>query len=239
VTPFPLTRHHGRSTANIGQSGSGYLAKVVNWTGKHEDAAARMAFQALAVDSTGLEAIWSSLFVGAFLERRGRSNLAVTHYRWAVLLETANEMTRGYLRHALARAGLPPEAALAGEPAAGNPGSARRASVLLQKGNVREALALLQGIAAATSGDRALLVLLGEAQRRSGQALAATASFRAALAADPKEAGAYLGLGRIAETGGDLPEASVLYAKALALRPDLSEARAALVRSMRGVPASP
>jgi Flp pilus assembly protein TadD len=149
-----------------------------------------------------------------------------------------NGMSRGYLRHALARAGLPPEAARAGEPTEGDLGAARQASILLQAGRVREALALLQGIAAATSGNPDLLVPLGEAQRRSGQALAATASFRAALAADPKEVRAYMGLARIAEAGGDLPDAGVLYAKALALRPDLSEARAALIRSMRGVPAA-
>jgi Flp pilus assembly protein TadD len=144
-------------------------------------------------------------------------------------------MTRGYLRHAVARAGLPPETALAG----GDSGLARQASALLQEGKVREALDLLQGNAAATSADPAQLLLLGEAQRRSGQATAASVSFRAALAVDPQEARAYLGLARIAEAGGDVPEAIILYAKALALRPGLDEARAALTRALQGMPAAP
>jgi hypothetical protein len=43
------------------------IAKVLNWAGKHEDAA-RIAERGLAKDSTGLEAIWSSLFVGSARE---------------------------------------------------------------------------------------------------------------------------------------------------------------------------
>ena len=77
------------------------IAKVLNWAGKHEDAA-RIAAQGLAVDSTGLEAIWSSLFVGAALERQGRSAEALPHYRRAVRLDPSNEMARGFLRDAMA-----------------------------------------------------------------------------------------------------------------------------------------
>jgi Flp pilus assembly protein TadD len=214
------------------------IAKVLNWSGKHEDAA-RVAAKALAVDSSGLEAIWSSIIVGAALERRGRSDLAVPHYRRAVLLDTANELSRAYLRHALARSGLHSETALAGEPAAGIPDLDKQAVALLKEDKVREALDLLQGNAAATSGDPALLLPLGEAQRRSGQSQAAAASFQAALAADPKEARAYLGLARIAEAGGDKSRATALYAKALSLRPDLGEARDALVRNFQGTRAPP
>jgi tetratricopeptide (TPR) repeat protein len=201
----------GMGSRELGE-GLHNIAKVLNWSGKHEDAA-RVAFAALAVDSTGLEAIWSSIFAGAALERRGRSDLAVSHYRRAVLLDTTNAMSRGYLRHALARAGLPPDSALAGGPVSGDPGAARQASGLLEEGKLRKALAFLQGIAAATSGDPTLLVLLGEAQRRSGQALAAGASYHAALAADPKESRAYLGLARMAEARGDIRGACVFYAK--------------------------
>lgn len=214
------------------------IAKVLNWSGKHEDAA-RAAARALAVDSTGLEAIWSSIIAGAALERKGRSDLAVPHYRRAVLLDTANERSRAYLRHALARSGLPPETALAGAPIGGIPDLDRKASALLEEGRVREALELLLGNAAATSGDPAMLLPLGEAQRRSGQLQAAAASFQAALAADPREARAYLGLARIAEAGGYKSEATGLYAKALSLRPDLSEAREALVRNFEGGRAPP
>lgn len=227
----------GMGSRELGE-GLHNIAKVLNWSGKHEDAA-RVAFAALAVDSTGLEAIWSSIFAGAALERGGRSDLAVSHYRRAVLLDTSNAMSRGYLRHALARAGLPPDSALAGGPASGDPDAVRQASVLLEEGKLREALALLQGIAAATSGDPAMLVLLGETQRRSGQAQAATASFQAALAADSKESRAYMGLARIAEARGDIRGACVFYARALALRPDLNEARTGLVRLLRGVPGAP
>jgi tetratricopeptide (TPR) repeat protein len=209
------------------------IAKVLAWSGKYEDAA-RTAARALTVDSTGLEAIWSSIIVGTALERQGRSDLAVPHYRRAVLLDTTNEMSRAYLRHAVTRSGLPAEAALAGESVAGSSDLDKQASALLKADKVREALALLQGNAAATSGDPTLLVLLGEAQLRSGQLQAATSSFKAALVADSKEAKAYLGLGRITEAGGDISGAVALYAKALSLRPDFSEARAALARSFQG-----
>ena len=226
----------GMGSRELGE-GLHNIAKVLNWAGKHEDAA-RVAFKALAVDSTGLEAIWSSIFAGAALERRGRSDLAIAHYRRAVLLDTTNEMARGYLRHAVARAGLPPEAALDGAPVGSDSAVARRASVLLQEGRVREALAYLQDNAAATSPDPALLVVLGEAQRRSGQLSAASRTFRAALASHPNQARAYLGLARIAEARGDGSQATVLYAKALALQPDLSEARNALLRTKRNMPAA-
>lgn len=214
------------------------IAKVLNWAGKHEDAA-RIAAQGLAVDSTGLEAIWSSLFVGAALERRGRSDLSIPHYRRAVRLDTTNELSRGYLRDALARAGLPPDAAPGGNAPATSSALAPRASRLLQEGKVPEALALLESQGTASSGDPALLILLGEAQLRSGRGPSANASFQAALAADPRAARAYLGLARVAEARGDTPGAINLYAKALALQPDLGEARDAIARALQGMPIAP
>jgi len=41
-----------------------------------------------------------------------------------------------------------------------------------------------------------------------------------------------MGLGRIAESKGNVPEAINLYAKALSIEPNLTEARAALSRNL-------
>ncbi len=78
------------------------LAKVINWAGKHEDAA-RIAERALTVDSEGLEAIWSSLFVGAARERHGQGQEALLHYRRAIRLDSNNLLSHQYLAAALLR----------------------------------------------------------------------------------------------------------------------------------------
>ncbi len=238
------------------------VAKVLNWAGKHEDAA-RIAAQGLAVDSTGLEAIWSSLFVGAALERQGRSAEAVPHYRRAVSLDPGNEMSRGFLRDAMVRAGMEPApgtasaappGAVPGAAAGGaqgplqaggadgnraGQGPADRAALLLGEGKVPEALAYLEGQKASMAKDPRLAYLLGEALRRSGNPQEADAAYRRALSLAPGDGRAYLGLARLAELRGDLPEAINLYSQALAASPDLSEARSALARVLEGMPISP
>jgi tetratricopeptide (TPR) repeat protein len=233
------------------------IAKVLNWAGKHEDAA-RIAAQGLAVDSTGLEAIWSSLFVGAALEREGRSAEAVPHYRRAVNLDPGNEMSRGFLRDAMVRAGMDPASASGASPgaapgaAAGPPpqagvsdgnragqGPAAQAALLLGEGKVPEALAFLEGQNASMAKDPSLAYFLGEALRRSGKAVEAEAAYRRALSLDPGTGRAFLGLARLAELRGDVPEAINLYSQALAASPDLSEARSALSRVLEGMPITP
>jgi tetratricopeptide (TPR) repeat protein len=219
------------------------IAKVLNWAGKHEDAA-RIAEKALAVDSTGLEAIWSSLFVGAALERRGRSVESIPHYRRAARLDSTNAMARQYLHDALERAGMAAEAmaeaAALVEDAPGDAGArARLGTDLFQQGRLAEAIPHLEAAVAAAPGRSDLLVLLGEALRRAGRPAEAEKAYGRALRANPREGRAYLGLARLAESRGNAPEAIDLYAQALSASPDLHEARSALSRVLQGMPTSP
>jgi tetratricopeptide (TPR) repeat protein len=87
-----------------------------------------------------------------------------------------------------------------------------------------------------TGGRPELQYYLGEALRQAGRGEEAEGAFQRALRLNPREARALLGLGRLAESKGDLPRAIEYYAKALNLSPDLREAQAALSRSLRGMP---
>lgn len=218
------------------------LAKVVNWAGKHEDAA-RIAERALAVDTTGLEAIWSSLFVGAARERAGLEAEAIPHYRRAVRLDTTNPMARHYLADALGRLGDRDGAASEYAKVIGlDPGDAdahaKLGMLLATGGRPGEAIPHLR--AALTQWpDRAdLKSALAEALLRTGDAADAEAGFRAALARNPKDPRALAGLARIAESKGDIATAINLYAQALSLDPNQPEARAALSRALGGLPTS-
>jgi tetratricopeptide (TPR) repeat protein len=217
------------------------LAKVVNWAGKHEDAA-RIAERALATDSLGLEAIWSSLFVGAARERQGKEAEAIPHYRRAVRLDTTNPLAHHYLAEALLRQGDNREAAhefaavVELDPTDGD-AAGKLGMLLVALGkpvegipHIREALNQFP--------DRAdLRGALSEALLKSGNAEAAESGFRQALQRDPRDAHAMLGLARIAESKGDISDAINLYAHALSLDPNLPEARAALAKLLSGLPA--
>jgi Tfp pilus assembly protein PilF len=87
--------------------------------------------------------------------------------------------------------------------------------------------------------DRAdLKSALAEALLKTGDAAGAEADFRAALARNPKDPRALVGLARIAESKGDMAAAINMYAQALSLDPNLPEARAALSRALGGLPIS-
>src|SRR5690606_7802430 len=216
------------------------LAKVINWAGKHEDAA-RIAERALATDSSGLEAIWSSLFVGAAMERQGRPSESLPHYRRAVRLDPTSPLSQRYLGNALMRQGLEAEAAAAfAAVAEANPGDAENRAdlgiLLMRLGRPAEALPHL-GAALARYPNRAdLRSLNGQALLAAGRAPEAEARFREALQRNPNDAIAVMGLARTAEAQGNLPEAINLYAKAMSLDPNLPEARAALSRILGGMP---
>jgi tetratricopeptide (TPR) repeat protein len=216
------------------------LAKVTNWAGKHEDAA-RIAERALVVDSTSLEAIWSSLFVGAARERQGKEEEAIPHYRRAVKLDPSNPMSHHYLAAALMRGGHDEEAAaefaavLEKDPGDG-PALENLGILDLRLGRAQEALGHLGLVVERTGGRPELQYYLGEALRQAGRGEEAEGAFQRALRLNPREARALLGLGRLAESKGDLPRAIEYYAKALNLSPDLREAQAALSRSLRGMP---
>ena len=218
------------------------LAKVVNWAGKHADAA-RIAERALAVDTTGLEAIWSSLFVGAARERAGREAEALPHYRRAVRLDTTNPMSHHYLADALQRHGDVAAAAaeyakvLALDP--GDPDAHAKLGLLLAAGGRPvDAVPHLRAALNQWPDRPDLKTALADALLRSGNATAAEADYRAALARNPRDARALAGLARIAEAKGDMPGAINLYAQALSIDPGLAEARAALSRALSGMPTS-
>lgn len=220
------------------------LAKVVNWAGKHADAA-RIAERALAVDSTGLEAIWSSLFVGAAREREGDEAGAIPHYRRAVRLDPANSMSRQYLAEALLRLATPAAAEEAALQLAAivdrDPGDAearaRLGLLLVRLGRPAEAVPQLRFALGAFPNRTDLRSALGEATMQStGNAGDAEKDFREALARNPRDAHAIMGLAKIAETQGNIPEAINLYARALSIDPNLPEARAALSRALGGMP---
>jgi tetratricopeptide (TPR) repeat protein len=216
------------------------LAKVVNWAGKHADAA-RIAERALATDSLGLEAIWSSLFVGAARERQGREAEAIPHYRRAVRLDPSNPMSHQYLADALLRLGSKPEAAA--EFAALlrlDPGDAEAAGklglVLTALGKPVEAIPALRQALNQFPNRADLRAALGDAQLQSGNADEAESDFRQSLGRNPGDVRALLGLARIAQAKGDIPGAINLYARALAIDPNLAEARAALSKALGGMP---
>jgi tetratricopeptide (TPR) repeat protein len=222
------------------------LAKVVNWAGKHADAA-RIAERALAVDSSGLEAIWSSLFVGAAREREGKEEEAIPHYRRAVRLDPTNPMSRHYLAEALLRQGSPAAAEEAAAQFAAiverDPGDAdtraKLAALLMRLGRPAEAIPHLKAALNAFPDRADLRTALGEAILKStGAAGEAEKDFREALARNPRDARAMMGLARIAESQGNIPEAINLYARALSIEPNLAEARAALSRALGGIPAN-
>jgi tetratricopeptide (TPR) repeat protein len=215
------------------------LAKVVNWAGKHDDAA-RIAERALAMDTTGLEAIWSSLFVGAARERAGREAEALPHYRRAVRLDPSNPMSHHYLADALGRNGLDGEAAaeyakvLELDPADAD-AQAKLGLLLVSGGRPADAIPHLRAALNRFPGRADLKTALADALLKSGDAGEAEADYRAALGRDPRDARALMGLARIAESKGNVPEAINLYARALSIDPNLSEARAALSRALGGM----
>ncbi len=222
------------------------LAKVVNWAGKHEDAA-RIAERALATDSLGLEAIWSSLFVGAARERSGREAEAIPHYRRAVRLDPTNPMSHHYLAEALLRLETP----VARDEAAAefasvtnlDPGDAdaqgKLGMLLTALGRPAEAVPHLKEALNALPNRADLRTALGEATlKSSGNSGDAEHDFQEALARNPRDARALVGLAKIAEAKGNVPEAINLYARALSIEPNLAEARAALSRALGGMPPS-
>jgi len=71
------------------------IAKLYNWAGKFHDAA-RLGHRGLLLDSTSLEAVSSSLIVGADLHRQGKKAEALQHYARAIKLDSNNFEARQF-----------------------------------------------------------------------------------------------------------------------------------------------
>ncbi len=216
------------------------IAKVLNWAGKHEDAA-RIAERALQKDTTSLEAIWSSLFVGAARERQGKENEAIPQYRRAVRLDPKNPLSRNYLAGALMRAGSFEEAAAQYDSCATQDPSdfeaAKKAGELYMRlGKTFDAIVYLRRAAAGMSQNANLRTSLGIVLYQAGRKDEAAASFRRALDLDPREAWSLVGLGHIADDRGDRSSAIDFYSRALSQNPNLNEAQQALSRDLMSVP---
>ncbi len=182
------------------------LAKVLNWAGKHEDAA-RIAGQALELDTLDLNVFWSYLIYGAYLERQGMGEEALVHYRKAVRVDIHNPLSRRYLADALERYGYP-EAAL------------RQFDTLST---------LLPGDGEIQSARSRLAAALHSLQ---GGSVISGAPERGSRA----EALTYYEKGRVAASEGRNPDAINWYARALQADPGFSEAKAALMSLLQGVP---
>jgi len=193
------------------------LAKVINWAGKHEDAA-HIAEKALRYDSTSLEAIWSSLFVGALRERQGRGLESLPHYRRAVGLDPSNAQSRMHLAGALMRldsmeqAGHQFDTALGLDPQ--NPDIRQLYSEFLARQAEQQAESLMA----------------------AGQIDRAEKAFQMRLSSNPRDAQALEGLGLIAEKQGRYPTAIDYFAQALQVDASREKARAGLSRLLSGMP---
>ena len=215
------------------------IAKVLNWAGKREDAA-RIALRGLAKDSASLEAIWSSLFVDASLERHGKSPEAIPHYRRALRLDSNNAETRRILGEALTRTGdtLGAEYQLS-------------ATLQLDPDNmeVRGWLAHLEfnhkQYAEAARDFRVLVTafpqnmnaagMLAASLVEAGQFDEAETRFQSLVQKNPGDANAWFGLGYIAEKRGRLQDAIQDYARASQLDPNFVGAQKGLGRLLGGI----
>lgn len=208
---------HGLMTASERSFALTNLAKVINWAGKHDEAA-HLAEQALQLDSNQIEAIWSSLFVGALREREGNSLAALPHYRRAVRLDPNHAESRKHYGGALMRvdsleaAARELQAARALAPQ--DPDIANLWNQVMQRMQMAQAM-----------------------QALAAQGAAASASAAQSAGAQPAtEAEAWLAKGMQAEAKGDAGLAIQHYARALQINPSLQAAQMRLARLLQGMP---
>ena len=238
-----MARVIGRINSRLTPSEEGLglhnIAKVLNWAGKREDAA-RVAIRGLAKDSTSLEAIWSSLFVGASLERHGKSLEALPHYRRALHLDSNNSETRRILGEALIRLGDSLEAE-----------KQLNAGIDLEPGNMEihqqlgyleftrkqyaEAIPHLRMLVAAAPRDLTSAGMLAAALVETGQFDEAETRFQNLVQINPSDANAWFGLGYIAEHRGRVSEAIQDYGRSSQLAPNFEGPQRALGRLLGGM----
>ncbi len=213
------------------------LAKVINWAGKHDEAA-HLAEQALLLDSTSLEAIWSSLFVGALRERTGQGLESLPHYYRATRLDPNNPDSRMHLGAALLR--LDSLDAAQRELMAAMELAPEDPDIRAQWENLRQRLSqtvtpTVPSVPAELEGRLAS----AEALLAARQWEKAEAAFVAVLQSDARQARAYEGLGHIAAAQGNAPQAIQYFARAMQIDPSRASAKEALSRLLQGAPLGP
>jgi tetratricopeptide (TPR) repeat protein len=223
------------------EEGLGYhnIGKVLNWAGKTADAA-RAARRGLALDSTSPEAIPSSQLVGAELERQGRSEQALPHYRRALRIDSNNAETRRLLGEALVRTGRLSEATrqLTEAWRLGGGGDPRLAEevgrIAIQERRYDEAVEPLRAALARNGGLPETRLLLTQALLSANRVPEAERELRELVAKRPDIAEGWARLGMIAEFQGRTGEAIQLFGRAAQLEPDHPVAQPALTRLLGG-----
>jgi tetratricopeptide (TPR) repeat protein len=218
------------------EEGLGYhnIAKVLNWAGKTSEAN-RAALHGLEKDTVSLESIWSSLFVGAELERQGESRRALPYYRRALRLDSTNAESWRLLGDALVRLGDSTAGfTLLEEAAMRDPENLRLQENVGRLAYARRRFDLavphLRIVAARDPRNTAPRVLLAGSFIALGRAAEAETELRAILSVNPREAGAWFGMGFLFESRGQIQEAIQHYAEAARLDPSEPMSRAALAR---------
>lgn len=210
------------------------LAKVINWAGKHDEAA-HLAEQALQLDSTSLEAIWSSLFVGALRERTGLGLASLPHYYRAVSLDPNNPESRMHLGAALLRLdsldAAQRELTAAMELAPDDPDIRAQWEKLRLRRSQTVTPTIPEGLDAKLAQAEALLA--------AKQWDKAEAAFVAILQNDAGQARAYEGLGHVSAAQGNIPQAIQYFARASQIDPGRTSAKQALSRLLQGLPVGP
>jgi tetratricopeptide (TPR) repeat protein len=166
----------------------------------------------------------AALKLGQLRESRGELDLAIDAYRAASATlsgpakgEALGRMAVAQDARGMAEAAATAEAAIAADPGGVWPtiAAARRK---VQEGKPDEAIALAQK-AAAAGGGAAATTELAHAQEAKGDSAAAEATYRQAIAADPKALAPVIGLATVLRKSGRAAEAEPMLAKVIEASP--------------------
>ncbi len=238
VMPRVRERVMARLTPSEEGLGLHNIAKVLNWAGKQEDAA-RIAARGLLKDSTSLESIWSSLYVGGSLERHGKTPEAIPHYRRALRLDSNNSETRRVLGEALLRMGDSSEAERhLNVAAAFDPDNLeiqeRLGDLDFAQKRYAQASTHLRIVSAALPDNMNAAGMLAASLVEMGQFDEAETRFQNIVQRNPEDANAWFGLGYIAEHQGRTSDAIQDYAHSVQANPGFRGPAEALNRLMAG-----
>ena len=208
------------------------LAKVLNWGGKHKEAA-RLAREALRTVRDDPESVGSFLIVGADLEQQSRLGEALEEYRQAVALAPQDAQARRFLASALARLGkfdqAEPHYLAALQLAPQDPQvHLGLGQVRFQQGRFDEAVQHFQAATMGLSNNPDVRYNLALALDRAGRKDEAAVQYGVVLELNWRDAAAHNALGQILAEQSRLAEAATHYRNALQIQANFPEARANL-----------